>query len=330
MSISDSSTNENQSDSAPLEEDAELYDVQFGISHSGVAASNSGKLYCFSCHRQESHFFALKGRSHYYLMIGMTMGLILLFGPYRCRCCGHKRLCRYNFLNIRYHWHRRKYTRSPSTIASSRSSSSRRSSSRRDTKKFAKVESAPENDVAAQSKTSGKRKKKRRRKLKTVPLIETIGKERREKQENEIAEQYLHSEMSFTMDGLLSSFETEQSLKAKAAELRIDEERPEFVGKKAKPRKKVKGKPKRRHAKKTRLEGPDLYCFSCKQNNEHFHSLKTSGFYSFYIGITLGLVSMFGPYRCSICSKRRLFGVNMLHPKFYFRHWIERVGEGYK
>ena len=324
MAISDSSTSQPRESGASHSNEVSRSDGQFGISDTAIANSNlsstgNRKLYCFSCHRQESHYFALKGKAHYYLMVGMTFGFILLFGPYRCRCCGHKRLCKYNFLNIRYHIHRRKYTKSSSPVVVTKSSRSSATHSSDEYSETYEKEWSDDTDV--------KRKKKRRR-LKSVPIVETIGKERREQRELEIVQQHQIGAADFTMDGLLSSFETEQSLRAKSAELRID--RPEFVARKAKPRKKLRGKPKRRHAKKTRLSGPTLYCFSCKQNNEHFHHLKASSFYSFFFGITLGLILLIGPYRCSVCSKRRLFGLNILHPKYYVRHLIEQLGEGYK
>ena len=323
MAISDSSTTQPIESAASQSNEVSKADLQFGISHSAIANSSlsstgNRKLYCFSCHRQESHYFALKGKAHYYLMAGMTFGLILLFGPYRCRCCGHKRLCKYNFLNIRYHIHRRKYTKTSNTVVVTKPS---RSGSKHKSDEYSETyekEWSEDTDI--------KRKKKRRR-LKSVPVVETIGKERREQRELEVVQQHQNGAADFTMDGLLSSFETEYSLRAKSSELRID--KPEFVARKAKPRKK-KGKPKRRYSKKTRLTGPKLYCFSCKQNNEHYHHLKTSSFYSFFFGITLGLILLIGPYRCSICTKRRLFGLNILHPKYYIRHLLERFGEGYK
>ena len=311
--------------------------AQFGISHSAISSApvsdgKNRKLYCFSCHRQESHFFALKGRSHYYLMVGLTFGLIVIFGPYRCRCCGHKRLCRHNFLNLRYHLHRRKYTR-PSRSGAVRSGSSRRSSSRRNGVSRSQMVSKTDDDRDRavgdlDNGETGQKRRRRRKRLKAVPVVESIGKERRERRENEILEQNQNGDADFTMDGLLSSFETEQSLKAKAAEAKLG--KTEIVGKKGKPSKEIEGKPKRRHAKKERLTGPKLYCFTCKQQHEHFHHLKTSNYFSFFFGVSLGLISLIGPYRCSVCSHRRMFGLNLLHPKYYIRHLIERAGNGYK
>lgn len=250
---SDTSANEILEETSTENVEEQQDYAQFGISDSAISSTavstgKNRKLYCFSCHRQESHFFAFKGRSHYYLMVGLTFGLIVLFGPYRCRCCGHKRLCRHNVLNIRYHLHRRKYTK-PSRSTPTRYSSSRRSSqSNADTK----TDNQEWSEVDSEASANGQRGRRRRKnKLKSVPVVETIGKERRERQENEIFEQHQNGEGDFTMDGLLSSFETEQSLKAKAAELKLD--KSDFIGKKASPRKKFDSKPKRRHAKKERL-----------------------------------------------------------------------------
>ena len=205
-----------------------------------------------------------------------------------------------------------------------RKSSSTRSS-KGNTERLDNQWSVDKKDMISESKRERRRKRKR---LKSVPQVDSIGKERREQRDLEVETQLLDGGAEFTMDGLLSSFETEQSLKAKAAELRLD--RPEFVARKAKPRKRIKGKPKRRHAKKLKLTGPNLYCFACKQDLEHFHNLKTSSMFSFFFGITLGLISLMGPYRCSVCSHKRLFGLNLLHPKYYIRHLLERNGEGYK
>ena len=134
----------------------------------------------------------------------------------------------------------------------------------------------------------------------------------------------------YSIEGLMGSFETEESRKQRRTE--IEEARAlkdPFVGKKARPRKKVKGKPKRRYAKKTRLTGPKLYCFRCHQNNEHFHVLKGTGYYFFLFGISFGIAALFGPFRCSCCSKKRLWGANFLNPKYYVRSLLQRGGGGY-
>ena len=126
----------------------------------------------------------------------------------------------------------------------------------------------------------------------------------------------------------MGSFETSESRKARVEELaKKRAEQPDaFVGQVPKRRRKRRGKPKRRYARKERLHGPELYCFNCKQGNEHFHTFAGSGYYFFLFGITFGLAAIFGPYRCSTCDKRRLFRWNMLNPKWYFRELLARKG----
>ena len=57
-------------------------------------SSRGGKLrlFCFHCNRPEAHYNTLKHRWYYWTLNGMTFSLIRLLGPFRCRCCGHKRL----------------------------------------------------------------------------------------------------------------------------------------------------------------------------------------------------------------------------------------------
>ena len=60
------------------------------------------RLFCFHCNRMELHFNSLKLRPFYSLLLGATFGLIALYGPFRCRCCGHTRLLRFNRLHPKF------------------------------------------------------------------------------------------------------------------------------------------------------------------------------------------------------------------------------------
>ena len=59
-------------------------------------------MMCFECNRKEGHFLASQNRWFYSYLIGMTLGLIFLVGPYQCQCCGSKRLMIHNMLNPKY------------------------------------------------------------------------------------------------------------------------------------------------------------------------------------------------------------------------------------
>ena len=313
-----------------------------------LSTTKSKRLYCFACHRMEYHYNALKGAYYHHLLIGITFGLALIFGPYRCRCCGYRRMVRYNFLNPRFHYHRWKYSKTSSNSSTksksskkSRASSSRSSSgqsSRREKDRLVELSTearirADEPEPLEPASHNGSRRRRRKqksKKLKSVPIVDNIGKDRRKQKEQEIVEQLSTGQVDFSIDGLVGSFETEESRKQRLAEIEDERaQRDPFVAKKAKPRKKIKGKPKRRFAKKERLTGPKLYCFTCKQTNEHFHFLKGNSLFFFFFGITFGLISIVGPMRCSICSKRRLFCADFLNPKYYIRHILSNSKNGY-
>ena len=364
------------STSSELNENDEIFDeYQRGISdnfNQNVSSNaKNRKLYCFSCHRLEYHYSALKGTSYHYLLIGCTFGLALIFGPYRCRCCGHRRLCRYNFLNLRYHLHRRKYSIKSSSKSSRRRSSERRSTSRSSEQSESTSSERSDSNLSGPSKSCStersvesngirrtdpghsestsfvvadpkpdeienpRRRRRRSRRsrdnktLKSVPQIDSIGKERREREHREQLEIYAGVQQvpDFSIEGLMGSFETEESRKQKLLE--IEEARAEkdpFVGKKAKPRKKTKGKPKRRFARKSRLTGPSIYCFTCHQDSEHYHVMKGTSYYFFVFGISFGLAGLVGPFRCSCCSKKRFWIANLLNPKYYIRGMLQRTG----
>ena len=120
-----------------------------------------------------------------------------------------------------------------------------------------------------------------------------------------------------------------ESRKLKAKEAARQAANCTFVARKATPRKKPKGKLKRRYARKAKLTGPTLHCFGCKQDNEHFHALKGTAYYFFFFGITFGLIPLLGPFRCSVCSRKRLFISNLLNPRYHLRKFLERTGSGY-
>lgn len=376
----------------------EAAEYQRGISDDFLSVGTSSgasklRIYCFACHRMEYHYSTLKGKSYHYLLVGLTFGLALIFGPYRCRCCGHRRFVRYNSLNPRFWLHRWKYSgKSTSSKRSSRSGSSkRRSRSSRYEEDVVELvddsedvtvqngvspstngsthdpgrsngsvtdprranDSRPTNDSPPTNDSEPieiiddgaeeqprRRRRRRRRKLKTVPVVDSIRKAREERLAKELAkeqaEQYETSgEGDFSIDGLMGSFETTESKKARQEELakkRAESPDP-FAGNK--PRRKShrsmkrRGrKPKRRHAKKERLHGPTLYCFNCQQEVEHYHSFSGTGYYFFLFGVTFGLITILGPFRCSICSKKRLWCSNMLNPKFYVRNWLSNRGYG--
>ena len=73
------------------------------ISNIGWTAPNGkSRLFCFHCNRPESHFNGLKGRWYFWIVNGMTFGLIRFIGPYRCRCCGNKRYLSFNKYHPKY------------------------------------------------------------------------------------------------------------------------------------------------------------------------------------------------------------------------------------
>lgn len=309
------------------------------------------RIYCFSCHRREYHYNAMKGRSFHYLLVGFTFGLIILFGPYRCRCCGHRRMCRYDFLNPIYYFHRRKYLRPtrptsssnarpsaqdvrPDSPSNETSASDKRTRPRSRSKNgsgdvaSAGSERDGENDGAGAGETRRRRRRRSRvRKLKAVKHLDLIGEEKRRQREEQAVQQLTSGDMDFSIDGMVQSFETDESRRL-ARELELRNRQPLIV-RKAKSGKKSKRKLKRRFARKVRLNGPNLYCFNCQQDNQHFHACKGSNYYSFLLGITLGTILILGPYRCSICNKRRLACHDLLNPKYYIRHIIAKRGTGY-
>ena len=307
-----------------------------------TGSSKNIRLYCFACHRSEYHYSALKGRSYHHLLVGATFGLAWLFGRFRCRCCGYSRLSRFNALNLKYYYHRWKYAGSitgKSKDSGSRKKKRRDSVSRNERVSENTTESIrDESDIiilrhdSPNDNSTVRRKRRKQKKLKSVPVIDTIGKERRDRQRiEEYAQPQTNTgRLNFSIDGIVESFETDESRKQRLGAIAAERAaRGPFEAKKAKSRKKRKGKPKRRHAKKERLSGPTVYCFSCKQHNEHYHILKGTAYYAFLFGVTFGISALFGPFRCSICSKKRLAGWDLLNPKYYIRNLLSNSSNGY-
>jgi len=61
------------------------------------------RLICFHCNRPEGHFVPYRGSWFYSFFVGMSFGLVNVFGPYRCQCCGKQRLMFKDWLNPMYH-----------------------------------------------------------------------------------------------------------------------------------------------------------------------------------------------------------------------------------
>ncbi len=53
--------------------------------------SKKRELFCFHCNRLETHAPAARYGWIYSFLVGLTIGLIKLIGPFYCRCCGHRR-----------------------------------------------------------------------------------------------------------------------------------------------------------------------------------------------------------------------------------------------
>jgi len=60
------------------------------------------RLYCFSCNRPEGHSLWKQHFWYYSFLSGLTFGVVKLFGPFQCQCCGHRRLMSVDLLSPRY------------------------------------------------------------------------------------------------------------------------------------------------------------------------------------------------------------------------------------
>ncbi|MEZ6094891.1 MAG: hypothetical protein R3C03_11770 [Pirellulaceae bacterium] len=64
-----------------------------------------------------------------------------------------------------------------------------------------------------------------------------------------------------------------------------------------------------------------LFCFHCHRREYHFHTLRKKSVFPLLIGMTLGMLSVIGPYRCYCCGNHRLFNFDSLHPRTLYEHW---------
>jgi hypothetical protein len=60
-----------------------------------------------------------------------------------------------------------------------------------------------------------------------------------------------------------------------------------------------------------------LFCFHCNRPEGHSIPYLGAWFYSYFIGLTFGLIHFIGPFRCQCCGKQRLMFRDWLHPKFH-------------
>ncbi len=56
------------------------------------------QIYCRDCKRPEFHFLGIRSAPFRALVKIFSLGLIGLVGTYRCRCCGNKRIGRFDFV----------------------------------------------------------------------------------------------------------------------------------------------------------------------------------------------------------------------------------------
>ena len=96
-----SSTHESESDNW---DDTEEFKTDLAVRDSPKKTSSRARrvMMCFECNRKEGHFLASQKRWFFSYLVGLTLGLIFLVGPYQCQCCGAKRLMAYNILNPKY------------------------------------------------------------------------------------------------------------------------------------------------------------------------------------------------------------------------------------
>ncbi len=57
------------------------------------------QLHCFHCNRKETFYNAYRGYWIHSFFLGFTFGLANIIGPFKCKCCGHRRLMQADFLN---------------------------------------------------------------------------------------------------------------------------------------------------------------------------------------------------------------------------------------
>ena len=60
-----------------------------------------------------------------------------------------------------------------------------------------------------------------------------------------------------------------------------------------------------------------LFCFHCNRPEGHGNPYLGTWFYSYFIGLSFGLLHFFGPFRCQCCGRNRLMFRNWANPKFH-------------
>lgn len=56
------------------------------------------QIYCKNCKRNDFHFLNIKSTIARLLVKTLSLGLVGIVGTYRCRCCGQKRIGRFDFI----------------------------------------------------------------------------------------------------------------------------------------------------------------------------------------------------------------------------------------
>jgi hypothetical protein len=84
--------------------DLEANDEDFPQYQKPSPSRRTSGLFCFNCNRDERHVLADHRRWFYSYLVGMTFGLIKIVGPFRCQCCGARRLMSSDKTNLRFWW----------------------------------------------------------------------------------------------------------------------------------------------------------------------------------------------------------------------------------
>lgn len=67
-----------------------------------------------------------------------------------------------------------------------------------------------------------------------------------------------------------------------------------------------------------------LHCFHCNRPEGHFVKYRERTIYSFFVGLTFGLIYFVGPFRCQCCGHSRLLRVDFVHPILWARAFSNR------
>jgi hypothetical protein len=76
-------------------------DPESGPALTWFRRSTGRKIYCKQCNRKDYHFLAIEPPIWAFCVKLMTLGTIMLYGPYRCCCCKTKRIGRFDFVRGR-------------------------------------------------------------------------------------------------------------------------------------------------------------------------------------------------------------------------------------